>query len=114
VLGAIVQTSADIATVPRPAGVAITFALNALSVAAASLSVTRAASITMSTTPAVDTRALAVEALPMTRAPITLLVLFTVAMAMPLGTIITRVALVRADTLHLISNGNTDTVAGAR
>jgi len=113
VLGAIVQTSADIASISRPAGVAIALALNALPVATAALSVTRATSITMSTTPSIDTRALAVEALSMTRAPITLLVLFTVTMAMPLGTIVTGVALVRADTLHLISNGNTDTIAGA-
>jgi len=112
-LGAIVQASADVATVSRPARVAVAFTLNTLAVATAALSVTGATSIAMSTTPSIDARAQAVEALAVTRASITLLIFFTLAMAVFLAAIIACVALVRANTLHLVSNRNADTVSGA-
>lgn len=62
VLGAIVQASADVASITRPSRVAVAFTLNALSVSAATVSVSWATACAVLATPAVLARAHTIEA----------------------------------------------------
>lgn len=104
VLRAVVQTGANIASISRPARVAVALTLNTLAVARATLALSGATSGAVSTTPSVLTRADTIEALSVSRA-----------VRIPtglLGTIVSLVPLV-TDALHLITDGNALTVSRA-
>lgn len=100
-LGAVVQAGADIASVSRPAWVAVAFSLNALAVAAAALAMSRATSSAVSTTPAVVARALSLEALAVAGAVVGACLLGTIVALEPGITI----------ALHLRADGNALSVA---
>lgn len=103
VLAAVVQASTNIASIARPAWVAVARAFNALAVAVASLAVTRAATRTVVTTPTILARADAVKALAVATAVVGARLLRTVV------SLVTLVALAR----HLRSNRHALSVARA-
>jgi hypothetical protein len=112
VLRAVVQAGADVASVARPAGVAVALTLDALAVAAAALAMSRAAGVAVLTAPAVLARADTVEARTVAGAAIANTVV-PLTVARLLGAVIAGVASV-ANARHLGANRDAHTVARAR
>lgn len=113
VLRAIIEAGLDVAGIAGPGRVAVANSVDALAVAAALSAMSGANRVAVLTTPTVLARALSVEALSVSGAAITLLVFLSLAMTMLLAAVVSGVSLV-ADTLHLNSDREADSVAGAR
>jgi hypothetical protein len=103
VLGAVIEACAHVTGISRPARVAVALALHTLSIAAAALTMARAASSTVCTTPSILARANTAEALSVARA---------IVGASLLGAVISLVALI-ALACHFSSHRNTLSISRA-